>query len=109
MDPIKRKLLESKGWTFGSAADFLGLSPEDANYVELRIRLRDALKDRRQAAELSQKYPASAVGSCESRVGKMESNDPTVSVDLLISALISLGVSLSELGRIIGHASVDFG
>ena len=103
MDPAKRKRLESKGWKFGSAADFLGLSPADMNYIELRLRLSDALKARRRAAQLSQKSLASTVGSSQSRVAKMESNDPTVSVDLLISALLGLGVSLSELGRIIGY------
>jgi hypothetical protein len=32
----------------------------------------------------------------------MEAADPSVSLDLLIRALIALGVSLAELGRIMG-------
>ncbi|HEY6119278.1 MAG TPA: helix-turn-helix transcriptional regulator [Pyrinomonadaceae bacterium] len=102
MDQAKRKRLEAKGWKFGSAADFLGLSYEDSVYVELRLRLSDALKIRRQAAKMSQKAFAAAVGSSQSRVAKMEANDPTVALDLLIRSLIALGVSLGELGRIMG-------
>ena len=102
MDQAKRKRLEAKGWRFGSAADFLELSYEEAIYIELRLRLSDALKARRLAARLSQKAFAAEVGSSQSRVAKMESNDPSVSLDLLIRSLISMGVSLSELGRIMG-------
>lgn len=107
MDKTKRKRLESKGWRFGSTTDFLGLSQQEAIYIELRLRLSDALKVRRQAAKLSQKALADAVGSSQSRVAKMESNDPSVSLDLLISSLINLGISLKELGRIMGFDDVE--
>lgn len=102
MDKAKRKRLEEKGWRFGSAIDFLDLSPEEAVYIELRLRLSDALKVRRAAARLSQRSLAATVGSSQSRVAKMEANDPSVSLDLLIRSLITLGVSLVELGRIMG-------
>jgi hypothetical protein len=36
MDKTKRKKLEAKGWKFGSAADFLGLSAEEAMYTDLK-------------------------------------------------------------------------
>ncbi len=102
MERTKRKRLEAAGWQIGSAADFLGLSYEESVYIELRMRLSDALKARRQAANLSQKAFAAAVGSSQSRVAKMEANDPSVALDLLIRALIALGVGLGELGRIMG-------
>jgi transcriptional regulator with XRE-family HTH domain len=102
MDQAKRKRLEAKGWKVGSAADFLKLSEEDALYVEFRLRLSDAVRARRQAANLSQKVFAAAVGSSQSRVAKMEANSPSVALDLLIRSLIALGVSLAELGRIVG-------
>ena len=31
--------------TYGSAEEFLGLTPEEAAYVELRLRLSDALRE----------------------------------------------------------------
>lgn len=100
MDQAKRKRLEAKGWKFGSAADFLELSPEDSAIIELRLRLSDALKERRQNAKLSQKALATRVGSSQSRIAKMEANDGSVSLDLLITSLIGLGVSLKDLGKI---------
>jgi hypothetical protein len=100
MNKGKKKRLEAKGWKFGSAADFLELTPEDATYVELRLRLVDALKTRRKA-KFSQVDFAGAMGSSQSRVAKIEANDPTVSLDLIIKGLIALKVSLPELGEIL--------
>jgi ribosome-binding protein aMBF1 (putative translation factor) len=102
MDENKRKRLEAKGWKVGSAAEFLGMTPDEVAYVELRLRLTDALKSRRVAAKMSQKALANRVSSSQSRVAKMEANDPSVSLDLLITSLIGLGVSLKELGKIMG-------
>jgi hypothetical protein len=46
MDNKKKKKLEAKGWTVGSAADFLELSPEEARFIELKLALRESLKTR---------------------------------------------------------------
>lgn len=102
MEPNKRKRLEDAGWQIGSTADFLGLSYEETVYVELRIRLSDALRHIRKVRRLSQHALAGAMGSSQSRVAKMEGNDPSVSLDLLIRSLIHLGVSRSGLARIMG-------
>ena len=102
MSSAERKRLEAAGFQFGSAADFLGLTEEETVYIELRVRLANALKARRQATKLSQKTFASARKSSQSRVAKAEANDPSVSLDLAIRSLIALGVSLSELASIIG-------
>ena len=102
MEQSKRKRLEAKGWTVGSVAEFLELSPEESVYVELKLRLSDALRERRKTAGLSQKAFAAGVGSSQSRVAKMETNDPSVSLDLLIRSLIALGVSRHGLARIMG-------
>ena len=39
--------------------------------------------------------------SSQSRIAKMEAGDPSVSLDLLIKALLTLGASSRDLGRII--------
>ena len=101
MDHAERKRLEDAGWQVGSVADFLGLTNEETVYIELRVRLAEALKARRQAAKLSQKAFASARKSSQSRIAKAEANHQTVSVDLLVRSLIGLGVSLEELGSIL--------
>jgi len=101
MDSAKRKRLEQAGWQVGSVADFLGLTDEESAYIELRIRLVNALKARRRIAKLSQKAVAMNMKSSQSRIAKAESNDATVSLDLLIRSLIGLGVTLAELARIV--------
>lgn len=97
----KRKNLESKGWRVGNATDFLGLSPDEEVYVELKLRLAGGLKRRRVHRRLTQMQLARAVRSSQSRVAKMEAGDPTVSVDLLIRSLLALGVTPKDLGRLV--------
>ncbi len=41
------------------------------------------------------------IGSSQSRVAKMEAGDPSVSVDLLLKALMMLGVTKKQLSKII--------
>jgi len=104
MRESKRKRLEAKGWRVGNAADFLSLSPEEAAYVELKLRLADRLKERRRRRTLTQNELARLVKSSQSRVAKMEAGDPTVTLDLLIRALLVLGVSNKDLATTIAHS-----
>ncbi len=99
MDKKKLQRLEAAGWKFGNAEDFLELSPSEAALVELRLRLSDKLKRRRQAMKMSQAAFAKALRSSQSRVAKMEANDATVSLDLLIRSLVGSGVTLQELSE----------
>ena len=41
--------------------------------------------------------------SSQSSVAKMEADDPTVSLDLLLRSLLALGASNRDLGQIIGR------
>ncbi len=97
----KRRALERKGWKVGSVQDFLRLSAEEAAYVELRLRLASGLRERRQRRRLTQVELARMIKSSQSRVAKMEAGDPSVSIDLLIRSLLSLGVSDQQLARLI--------
>ena len=101
MRKSKRERLEAKGWRVGTAQEFLGLSNEESAYVELRVRLADSLRQRRQKRSLSQVELARVVHSSQSRVAKMESGDPTVSLDLLIRSLLALGASARDIARAI--------
>jgi ribosome-binding protein aMBF1 (putative translation factor) len=102
MDKAKQKRLEAAGWAVGSAADFLGLSEEEAAaIVELRLRLSDSVRRRRTRLGLSQSIVAKRLGSSQSRVAKMEAADPSVSLDLLLRALLALGATRREIARAI--------
>ena len=100
----KRKRLEAKGWKVGTVRDFLELSPEEEAYVELRLRLAEGLKQRRVRRKLTQTQFAKAVRSSQSRVAKMETGDPTVSLDLLIRSLLALGASRKDLAKLIAES-----
>ena len=106
MRQAKKKRLEKRGWRFGTAQDFLGLSDEEAAYVELRLRLADSLKRHRQRRKLSQTDLAKLIHSSQSRVAKMEGGDRSVSLDLLIRSLLVLGASSRDLARTIAGASL---
>ncbi len=97
----KKKRLKAKGWKIGGAKEFLKLSDEESAYIDLKMRLADGLRDRRQQNRLSQVQLASMLRSSQSRIAKMESGDPSVSLDLLIRSLLALGISDRELSRII--------
>ena len=99
MKQSKRARLESKGWKVGSADEFLGLSAEESAYIEMKLALSEKLKERRQRKRMTQAELAKLVSSSQSRVAKMESGDPSVSIDLLVKSLLALGVSKKELGR----------
>jgi len=102
----KKKRLEAKGWRIGTVQEFLGLTDEEAAYVELRVRLADSLRRRRQKRKLSQTDLAKLLRSSQSRVAKMETGDPSVSIDLLIRSLLTLGASNRDLARTISRASL---
>ena len=95
----KRKRLAAKGWRSGSAADFLGLSPEEERYVELRLRLSQGVRERRQRRRLTQAELARTLRSSQSRVAKMEAADRSVSLDLLVRSLFRLGAQPGDIAR----------
>lgn len=99
MNREKRAKLAKKGWKLGSAAEFLVLSTEEVAYVELKLALSEKPKEKRVRKKLTQAEFARLIHSSQSRIAKMETGDPTVSVDLLIRSLFALGVSKKELGH----------
>ena len=91
MKNSKRTRLQARGWRVGSAADFLGLSAEEAAFVETKLALSQSLRKRRTAQNISQTALAKRLKSSQSRVAKMEAADATVSIDLLLRGLFALG------------------
>jgi predicted transcriptional regulator len=97
----KRERLEKRGWRIGTGEEFLGLSAAEAAYVELRLRLSETLCHERKIRSLSQIELAKILHSSQSRVAKMEGGDPSVSLDLIIRSLFTLGASHRDLARAI--------
>jgi ribosome-binding protein aMBF1 (putative translation factor) len=97
----KRKRLEAKGWRIGNAKEFLGLSPEEDAYIEVKLKLAEAIRQRRRRRQLTQVDLAKMLHSSQSRVAKMEAGHPSVSLDLLVRSLFTLGATERELAAII--------
>jgi len=103
MRKAKKERLEAAGWRVGSAEEFLGLSKEEAAFVEIKLALAESMRKRRQARRLTQTQLAKKIGSSQSRVAKMEAADPSVSIDLLVRSLLAMGVSRSDVARVMGR------
>jgi ribosome-binding protein aMBF1 (putative translation factor) len=99
MNRSKRNKLEKAGWRFGSAKDFLELTKEEQAIVEIRLALADEVKVQRQKRGISQSGLAARMKSSQSRVAKIEAGDPSVSVDLLVRAVLATGASKKDLVR----------
>ena len=95
MDASKKKKLEAAGWKVGNAKEFLGLSPSEQEYIELKLELAKILSKARQENKLTQTQLAKKIKSSQSRVAKMEAGDASVSLDLLVRSLLELNVSRS--------------
>ena len=101
MKNTKRAKLEAAGWAVGSVKEFLDLSDADAALIDMKLALSRSLRDRRNKQGLSQVQLAERLQSSQSRVAKMEAGDPSVSMDLLVSSLLLLGASSSDLANTI--------
>ena len=99
-----RKKLAAAGWKVGSAQEFLGLSDEEAVFVELKLTLSASLKECRTSQGLSQSELAKRLHSSQSRVAKMEASDPAVSLDLLVRALLAAGANREDIARAIAKS-----
>ena len=103
MKRSKRERLEAAGWRVGTAAELLGLTEEEAAFVEMKLALAEGVRRRRKAKRLTQLQLAERIGSSQSRVAKMETADATVSIDLLVRTLLAMGATRAEVARVI-HA-----
>ena len=101
MDKRKKKVLESKAYKVGSVEQFLGLSPEESEYIELKLALSEALAKHRKSSKLTQAQLAKILKSSQSRVAKMEKGDPSVSVDLLVKSLLAMGANKESIAKAI--------
>ena len=102
MEKSKKRRLEAKGYRVGNAEDFLGLSAEESAYIDMKMALSQALVQRRKRRRLTQVELARKLNSSQSRVAKMEKGDPTVSVDLLVKALLAMGATRQSIAKAIG-------
>jgi len=100
MNTAKQKRLANAGWRIGNAPEFLGLSAAEELFVEIKLGLANAVRMRRTKLGLTQADLAKRMRSSQSRVAKLEAGDRTVSIDLLVHALVRLGMTRQQLARV---------
>ena len=97
----KKARLERAGWVVGDAAQFLKLSAQEQRFVELKLALATDVRQLRERRGLTQAALAKRLGSSPSRVAKMEAADTSVSLDLMMRSLLSIGATAGEIARLI--------
>ncbi len=100
MEQSKKERLESKGWKIGTVSDFLELTPEETVLVEIKLALSQSLKERRQKL-MTQGDLASKISSSQPRIAKAENGDASISIELLLRAILATGATPQDIGKII--------
>ena len=100
MKKEKIRNLERKGWKVGTASDFLNLSREEEEYIELKLALSNYFQKLRKKKHLTQMQVAETIKSSQSRVAKIERAEASVSLDLIVRSLIALGSSKKDIGKV---------
>lgn len=94
------KTVEELGWRDGTVAEFLDLMPEESALIEMKLALSRHLRERR-AATMTQTELATKISSSQSRVAKAESGHSSVSMELLVRAILATGATPHEIGEVL--------
>ena len=105
MDKAKQARLETKGWKVGTAAEFLELTPEESALIEIKLALSRTLRQRRQG-QMTQADLAEKIHSSQPRIAKAENGDRSVSLELLLRAMLATGATPQDIGQAIADAGV---
>jgi ribosome-binding protein aMBF1 (putative translation factor) len=100
MKKEKIKNLEKKGWKVGTVSEFLNLSREEEEYIEMKLTLAHYFQELRKKKNLTQLQVAAKIKSSQSRVAKIEHAESSVSLDLIVRSIIALGSSKKEIGKV---------
>lgn len=103
MDQTKKNRLENKGWKISSVSEFLELSSEESILIEIKLALSLNLKERRKRL-MTQAELAEKINSSQPRVAKAENGDDSVSIELLIRAMLATGATPQDIGQVIAQA-----
>lgn len=91
MQPAKRKALEAAGWKFGDAADFLAMTDEERQMLDLRVDAALAVRRQREAMKLSQQELARRIKTSQPRIAKIEKAAHDVTLDQILRAYAAAG------------------
>ena len=101
MKNTKIKHLKKAGWRVGDVQEFLGLSDQEMLLIEIKRSLVRVIRETRETKKITQQTLAKMLDSSQSRVAKLEAASRDVSLDLIVKALLVLGIKPKDLGRFI--------
>jgi len=105
MDDARQERLKAKGWKVGTVTELLELTPEEAALIEIKLALSKSLRERREK-RMTQVELAERMHSSQPRIAKAEGGDRSVSLDLLMRAMLATGATPKEIGTAIASADV---
>lgn len=100
---MKRR--KGKTWVKTDVEELLGLSAEELLIVEFRAALAMALQQARKRKKLTQEEAAERIGTSQAQVSKMEAGRSSITIDRLLKALASLGVSRPAIIKALNAAA----
>ena len=100
MNKQKLKKLKDAGWKTGTVQEFLDLTDTESALIEVRVALFEAFQKIRKEKDLTQKQTAKLLKTSQSRISKIETGDPSVTLDLMIRSLVTLGATKKDFVRI---------
>lgn len=101
MDVRKQKKLEAAGWKFGNAEDFLGMTPEEAAYLKVKLTLARAVEAQRQKCGLSQTDLAAKMNTRQPNIARLEQAPEKVTIDALFKTLLALGLTPRKIAAVL--------
>ncbi len=85
------------GYKVTTADEWLGLTPEESQLVDIRLALAEQLEEVRKEKGISQAQLAARMGTKQSGIARMVNRPETSSMDNLVKGLIVLGVPISKI------------
>ena len=96
---------KKKTWVETDVRELLDLSDEDLVIVEFRAALALALQKARKRKKITQEEAAELIGTSQAQVSKMEAGVSAVTLDRMIKALTTLGVSRTSIVKALSNAA----
>ena len=80
MDDIIKARLEAAGFQEMTVSEFLGLTPEENEWIEMRLALSRLIKQRREASRLTPQELKKRFGPDAARISKMDNSGEDISL-----------------------------
>lgn len=97
MTEAKKKILAENGYRMTDSAEWLGLSREESQLIDMRVALAQELERVRKAKGMTQAELAKRIGTKQSGVARMINTPEASTMDNLVKSLIALGEPVSKI------------